>query len=110
MLRQYLRVNILLPIKPEINKVFKGIVKKFCEDFGGITYIKPHISSQVEGIWIDDQTGKIIQDQHISLWIDVDLSNGIDVEKYFTTFKKTYEKLLNESVIWIMSHDAVRVA
>jgi len=110
MLKQYMRVNILVPMKPETRKTFTGMIKRLCRDFGGVTYVKPHLPSQVEGMWFDDQTGEIIRDQHISLWIDVDVSNGIDVEGYFATFKKKYEKLLKESVLWIMSHSAVRVA
>lgn len=109
MLKHYTRVNVLLPIKSETIKVFKGIVKRFCQDFGGVSYTKPHVSSQIEGVWVDDKTGEVIRDQHISLYIDVDLSKGINLEKYFSKFKKKYEKLLKESEIWIMSQRAVRV-
>ena len=109
-LKQYKRVNILLPIKPETRKAFKAIVKKLCDDFGGITYSKPHIPSEVKGIWLDPLTGNIINDHHISLLIDVDSSNGINVDKYFSQLKKNLEKSLDENLIWILYQNAVRIA
>lgn len=110
MLKKYVRVNILLPIKPETKRAFRGIVKKLSNDFGGVTYSKPHIPAEVNGIWIDPLTGKVINNHHISLFIDADPSNGINVAGYFSRLKKDLEHKLNESLIWILFMDAVRVA
>lgn len=110
MLKKYIRVNILLPIKPETKKVFRGILKKLSNDFGGVTYSKPHLPAEVNGVWINPLTGKAINDHHISLLIDTDPSNGININRYFSQLKKDLEHKLNEGLIWILFMGAVRVA
>jgi hypothetical protein len=109
-LKKYVRVNILLPIKPETRKAFGDIVHKLSSDFGGVTYSKPHIPSEINGMWIDPVAGKVINEHHISLLIDADPANGINITSYFSRLKRDLEHKLNENMIWILFMDAARVA
>jgi hypothetical protein len=106
--KDLVRVSLLLPNKAETRKMFNSMTLKLARDFGGLTYCGPSIPFQVDGIW-PDENGNIVKDQHILLWVDVDISNGIDVDEYFSNFKAQYEKLLCEQVLWITFQPLVRV-
>ena len=109
MVKNYTRVNVLLPLKQETLKVINGIIKMFCQDFGGVTHSRTGIPPTFEGLWFDEGAKRIVADRIIWLWTDVDLSNGIDIERYFIKFKHKYERMLKEKEIWITFQNTTRI-
>lgn len=101
MLRTYKRVNILLPNKEATQGALKKILETLQENFGGYTQRDVLIVSPADGKCFNKQAGRVILDRHISVDVDIEPSNGIEIDKYFANFKKIYEKLLNEQELYI---------
>lgn len=109
MCEKYTRVTMLLPDKPKNHSYIESIRRRLSTDFGGDTHRSVIVLVPADGDWFDPQTGKFIQDHHISISVDIASSNGIDIDNYFADLKRDCQKSLNEKEIWVTYGLVVRV-
>ncbi len=111
MLLQYIRVYVFLPYKPETLTLLEEILQKFTSQFGGVSYTpSSKILDELMVFGMYDDGGNFVSDRIILLWVDIDQTRVMEIDRYFTDFKRTYEKRLSEKELWITSQSIMRVA
>ena len=111
MLEKYIRIYVLLPIKPQTLALLGSILMMLTETFGGVSYMEssmPQAKGIIYGIWNDN--GNAVRDRLILLWVDVEESKTGYIDEYFSDFKATYEKRLGEKQLWITVQPIARIA
>lgn len=92
-------------IEPEkINDLINDIEQKF----GSLTR-SSHQEPSWEGVWRKGPGEKFYRDHLFIMQIDVKMDKGDDAIKFFSEFRKKYEEILQQKVIYIVYHRVTQI-